>query len=153
MAIHNGHFRNRNMERRPRSKTGRAMSTWDLADYELHLHYMRVDHMEYDDAAWKVARLNQEWRLCGWHASRLELEGNPESVNEARKLREFFGQERQVDCILVDGDCTCTPRDDMPCSYCREAARRRADADIWAGNFLSKPKKSIEDILEMRGEC
>jgi hypothetical protein len=155
--IHNGHFRNRSTDRTPRSRLGRITATFTLEDYELARYYREAEGLDYNDAAWKVYRLNREFSMCGWRASRLEMEGNPESVNEAAKLREFFGEPKTCPDGLVDGDCTCTPRDDMPCSYCREKARKRYASEPedtalpytnedWINNFMSKVNPPLAEM-------
>ncbi len=133
----------RNYERKSRSRVGRVMRNFDLADYELHLHYMRQDKMSHDDAAWKVARLNWEWKLCGWAASRLEREGDLESANEARKLREFFGREKQTPV------CPCGCKD--PECHCRELARfrfREAKDEYWKSSPRYAADTKPEDWVE-----
>lgn len=148
-------FKNVDYSTRARpGKMGKLMREWGPADYELKRHY-QDNGMSYEDAIWKVNRLNWEWMRCGWSAYRLERDGFPGCMEEARKLREFFGEEKRPACVL--GDCTCTPRDN-PCSYCREVARERAASEPeeleyttedWVNNFMSKVNRKV--VEEMRG--
>jgi hypothetical protein len=133
------------------TKIGKLMRDWSLEDYELKSHYMQ-NGMSFDDAVWKITRLNWEWRLCGWSASRLEANGDLESIAEAAKLRKRFGEEVPCNYGLSEY-CTC---EDGSCEACRVAARMRAEEEKdtplpytnedWVNNFMSKVNRPVAEM-------